>query len=242
MGQGKVRVALLFGGRSGEHAISAATAAGVLAAIDREKYDVIPVGITREGRWVVASDDPAVWELRAERLPEVTAGSGSEVVLAPSTEGSQLQAVDPGSVPAALGEVDVVFPVLHGPYGEDGTVQGLLEMAGIPYVGSGVFASAAAMDKQHMKALFRADGLPVGRYAVLRPGDPLEVYGVHRGRRRKIDYTVTGVRAYHKTNLPYRQIFDQHSVGRLAIITCGGPFDASTGNYLDNILTYAVPS
>ena len=94
MSERKVRVALLFGGRSGEHAISAATAAGVLGAIDREKYDVLPIGITRDGQWVVASDDPSVWELRSGRLAEVTAASGSEVVLSSSSAGPQLQVLE----------------------------------------------------------------------------------------------------------------------------------------------------
>jgi D-alanine-D-alanine ligase len=166
---GKVRVALLFGGRSGEHAISAATAAGVLKAIDRDKYDVTPVGITRDGRWVVASDDPAVWELRPGRLPEVTAAAGSEVVLSSSTGAPQLQVLEPGAVPSVLSEVDVVFPVLHGPFGEDGTVQGLLEMADVKYVGAGVLASAVGMDKHYMKLVFAAHGLPVGPYVVVQP-------------------------------------------------------------------------
>ena len=167
----KVRVALLFGGRSGEHAISAATAAGVLKAIDRDKYDVLPVGITRDGRWVVASDDPAVWELRSGRLPEVTAAAGSEVVLSASVDGPQLQVLEAGSVPEVLSQVDVVFPVLHGPFGEDGTVQGLLELADVRYVGSGVLASAVGMDKHYMKLVFAAHGLPVGPYVVVTPRD-----------------------------------------------------------------------
>ena len=164
-------MALLFGGRSGEHAISAATAAGVLKAIDREKYDVIPVGITRDGQWVVASDDPAVWELRSDRLPEVTAASGSEVVLSSSSDGPQLQVLEAGSVPSVLAQVDVVFPVLHGPFGEDGTVQGLLELADVRYVGSGVLASAVGMDKHYMKLVFAAHDLPVGPYVVVTPRD-----------------------------------------------------------------------
>ncbi|MBJ7356624.1 D-alanine--D-alanine ligase family protein [Nocardioides sp.] len=171
MNDAKVRVALLFGGRSGEHAISAATAAGVLKAIDRDKYDVIPVGITRSGQWVVASDDPAVWELRSGRLPEVTAGSGSEVVLSSSADGPQLQVLEAGSVPEVLAQVDVVFPVLHGPFGEDGTVQGLLELADVRYVGSGVLASAVGMDKHYMKLVFASHGLPVGPYVVVTPRD-----------------------------------------------------------------------
>ena len=150
----KIRVALVFGGRSGEHSISAATAAGVMKAIDREKYEVLPVGITREGRWVLASGDASHYELTGGRLPEVTRESGREV--------------------ASLGEagdVDVVFPLLHGPYGEDGTIQGLLELAGIPYVGAGVLASAVGMDKHYMKLVFAGHGLPVGPYVVVKPRD-----------------------------------------------------------------------
>ncbi|WP_205474267.1 D-alanine--D-alanine ligase family protein [Nocardioides sp. SYSU D00038] len=171
MSQRKVRVALLFGGRSGEHAISAATAAGVLKAIDRDKYEVLPVGITRDGRWVVASDDPAVWELRSDRLPEVTAAAGSEVVLSSAADGPQLQVLAPGAVPEVLSQVDVVFPVLHGPFGEDGTVQGLLELADVRYVGSGVLASAVGMDKHYMKLVCAAHGLPVGPSVVVAPRD-----------------------------------------------------------------------
>ncbi|GAB7004500.1 D-alanine--D-alanine ligase family protein [Nocardioides sp. AN3] len=150
----KVRVALVFGGRSGEHAISAATAAGVMRAIDRDKYDVLPVGITREGRWVLASGDAARWELASGRLPEVTTESGREVASL-----------------GEVGEVDVVFPLLHGPYGEDGTIQGLLELAGVRYVGAGVLASAVGMDKHYMKLVFAGHGLPVGPYVVVKPRD-----------------------------------------------------------------------
>jgi D-alanine-D-alanine ligase len=150
----KVRVALVFGGRSGEHAISAATAAGVMKAIDREKYDVLPIGITREGQWVLPSGDATQWELTADRLPEVTRASGREVTGL-----------------AEAGEIDVVFPLLHGPYGEDGTIQGLLELAGVHYVGAGVLASAVGMDKHYMKLVFTGHGLPVGPYVVVKPRD-----------------------------------------------------------------------
>jgi D-alanine-D-alanine ligase len=119
----------------------------------------------------VASDDPAVWELRSGRLPEVTAASGSEVVLSSSSDGPQLQVLEAGSVPEVLAQVDVVFPVLHGPFGEDGTVQGLLELADVRYVGSGVLASAVGMDKHYMKLVFAAHGLPVGPYVVVTPRD-----------------------------------------------------------------------
>lgn len=167
---GRTRVAVLFGGRSSEHAISCVSAGSVLSALDHERYDVIPIGITREGRWVLPADDQRL-SLDGGELPEVTGGRG--VVLAPDPTATGLQVLDPADGVRALDGVDVVFPVLHGTFGEDGTVQGLLEMAGLPYVGSGVFASAAAMDKAHMKAMLRAAGLPVGPYATLRPGEGL---------------------------------------------------------------------
>lgn len=166
----RTRVAVLFGGRSGEHAVSAATAAGVLRAIDRDRYDVIPVGITREGRWVLAADDPERWQITDGRLPEVTAESGAEVVLSLARGERSLRVLEPGQVPAVLGDVDVVFPVLHGPFGEDGTVQGLLELADVHYVGAGVLASAVGMDKHFMKLVLAGEGLAVGPYTVIRPG------------------------------------------------------------------------
>jgi D-alanine-D-alanine ligase len=166
----KVRVALLFGGRSGEHAISASTAAGVLRAIDRDKYDVVPVGITREGRWVVAADEPERWQITDGRLPEVTADSGAEVVLSLTAGERTLRVFEPGQVPGVLGDVDVVFPLLHGPFGEDGTVQGMLELADVHYVGAGVLASAVGMDKHYMKLVLAGQGLPIGPYTVIRPG------------------------------------------------------------------------
>ncbi|ACZ31303.1 D-alanine/D-alanine ligase [Xylanimonas cellulosilytica DSM 15894] len=167
----KTRVALLFGGRSGEHAISAATAAGVLRAIDRDVYDVVPVGITRDGRWVVAADEPERWEITDGRLPEVTSDDGAEVVLSLTAGERTLRVLEPGQVPGVLGEVDVVFPLLHGPFGEDGTLQGLLELADVHYVGAGVLASAVGMDKHFMKLVLEGQGLPVGPYTVILPRD-----------------------------------------------------------------------
>ncbi|WP_270888573.1 D-alanine--D-alanine ligase family protein [Pedococcus sp. 5OH_020] len=160
------RVAIVFGGRSSEHAVSCATAAGVMGAIDREAYDVIPVGISRDGHWVLADADPELLSLTPERSPEV-AGHGAGVVVPLATTDRTLTALEPQQVPRSLGEVDVVFPLLHGPFGEDGTIQGMLELADIRYVGSGVFASAAGMDKHFMKVLFAGAGLPVGPYAVI---------------------------------------------------------------------------
>jgi D-alanine-D-alanine ligase len=157
----RTTVALLFGGRSGEHGISCVTAGGILAAIDRERFDVIALGITREGRWIHVSDDPADWTLVDGRAPEVDP-AGDEVLL-PGTrhrpgERLTLRTVRDGEV-HDLADIDVVWPLLHGAYGEDGTVQGMLEMLDVPYVGSGVLASATAMDKAATKLVLRAVGL-----------------------------------------------------------------------------------
>ncbi|HST82894.1 MAG TPA: D-alanine--D-alanine ligase family protein [Kineosporiaceae bacterium] len=163
------RVAVLFGGRSSEHAVSCITAAGVLRAIDRSVYDVIPVGVTRAGRWVLAADDPSRWELTDGTLPEVKDGAGPGVLAPVAAGDSRLQILEPGQVPRELAEVDVVLPLLHGPFGEDGTLQGLLELTDVRYVGSGVLASAASMDKHVMKIMLAGAGLPVGEHVVVRP-------------------------------------------------------------------------
>jgi D-alanine-D-alanine ligase len=153
--------------------VSCVTAGSVLAALDRQAYDVVPVGITREGRWVLVDDDPERLAIRDGRLPEVDSAAarsapGSEVLLAPGgASRPALVVTEPGQVPRVLGEVDVVLPLLHGPFGEDGTLQGLLEMAGVRYVGSGVLASAMGMDKHHMKLALAGHGLPVCRYVVV---------------------------------------------------------------------------
>jgi D-alanine-D-alanine ligase len=165
------RVAVVFGGRSAEHAISCVSAGSVLAAIDRDRFDVVPIGITPEGRWVLAPDDPAGMAIRGRTLPSVDP-TGTALALPGDPTAKGLVVLEAGDVPPDLGSVDVVFPLLHGPYGEDGTLQGLLELAGVPYVGSGVFASAAAMDKHHMKQLLQAEGLSVPSYVVVRAGEP----------------------------------------------------------------------
>lgn len=167
----RIRVAVVFGGRSTEHAISCVSAGSVLAALDREQYDVVPVGITPKGGWVLTGGDPEALQIAGRALPHVD--SGTSVVLPGDPTAGGLLMVEPGDGARLLGSVDVVFPVLHGAYGEDGTIQGLLEMAGVPYVGSGVLSSAAAMDKEFAKKLLRAEGLPIGDYAVLRPGQAL---------------------------------------------------------------------
>ncbi|MEV7780420.1 D-alanine--D-alanine ligase family protein [Kitasatospora sp. NPDC088351] len=168
----KPRVAIVFGGRSSEHAISVSTAGSVLRAIDREKYDVLPIGITHEGRWALVSDEPARMAITDGRLPDVAhvAEALDGRVALPLDPGSrEVVWSEPGSAPKVLGEVDVVFPLLHGPWGEDGTLQGLLELSGVPYVGNGVLASAVGMDKEFTKRVLASHGLGVGRYTVVRP-------------------------------------------------------------------------
>jgi D-alanine-D-alanine ligase len=140
----RFRVAILAGGRSSEHEISLASARSVLESLDPEHYDVVTVAIGRDGRWELGSGDGSV----AETLP-----------------------VPAANAPATLGSVDVVLPILHGPFGEDGTVQGLLELAGIPYVGAGVAASALCMDKDLLKKVLRDSGIPVARHIALRDGE-----------------------------------------------------------------------
>ncbi|MEW6032754.1 MAG: D-alanine--D-alanine ligase family protein [Bacillota bacterium] len=188
----KLRVGVVFGGRSGEHEVSLMSAGSILANLDPEKYEVVPIGITKEGRWIVTGDplralkeglaaagpcrlvallgDPAV----AGKLVELPAGDAPPPSEAAPAEAGELSAESgpqraTGLRPAGpLPALDVVFPVLHGPYGEDGTIQGLLELAGIPYVGAGVLGSALGMDKVAMKDVLRTHGLPVLDYVLVK--------------------------------------------------------------------------
>jgi D-alanine-D-alanine ligase len=159
------RVAVLFGGRSAEHEISCLSARSVIDALDPDRIEVIPIGITREGRWHRLSGPPAL-PSETGRMPEVTDRSGTAVELAGEGTTSELVAADGSREP-----IDIVFPVLHGPFGEDGTVQGMLELAGIPYVGAGVLGSALGMDKDVQKRLFREAGLPVGPFETVHERD-----------------------------------------------------------------------
>lgn len=152
-------VMVVFGGRSSEHQISCATAAGVLGAIDRSRFDVIPVGITREGAWVLEDDNPEKFRLNPENLPEVV-DNGTRILMPDSTATRVVSVVRDG-VRNDLGSVDVVLPLLHGPFGEDGTVQGMLELVGLPFVGSKVLAASVAMDKHFTKLVLQAAGLRV---------------------------------------------------------------------------------
>lgn len=162
----KLRVGVIFGGRSGEHEISIRSALAVIEAIDRKKYDVVPIAITKEGKWLApaAATEVLPPSARARLTPETIANNPGDIAILgdPSHRGLTTLASD--GAPGSSQKLDVVFPVLHGPYGEDGTLQGLLEMADIPYVGCGVVASACGMDKVAMKMLFAQAGLPICKY------------------------------------------------------------------------------
>ena len=177
----KKRIVVLYGGRADEHPISCVSVAGVLNAMDTERFDPVPVGITKAGQWIVGGEDPRGWDLTGDALPEVTVTPQSRPVILDMARGAdgflvgdhaELESgaaegqatVKPSAARGdldTLGHIDAVLPVLHGPFGEDGTVQGLLEMMGVPYVGCGVFASAACMDKHFTKILLAAAGIPV---------------------------------------------------------------------------------
>jgi D-alanine-D-alanine ligase len=176
----RLRVGVIFGGRSGEHEVSLASAASIIAALGQRGHDVVPIGIARDGRWIVGGDPLAALAEQARiALPsgddtgpvkKALADRAESVRSATST--SLVRSEPAGSVPSELRHgLDVVFIALHGPYGEDGTIQGLLEMADVPYVGAGVLASAVGMDKATMKTLFRAHGLPVVEHVVVARRD-----------------------------------------------------------------------
>jgi D-alanine-D-alanine ligase len=162
--EGRVRVLVLFGGRSSEHPISCITASGVLRAMDPACYEVVPVGITATGQWAGFDADPATWNLPGGDLPHVPE-PGDPLSLHLRADGThELVSATSGD---SHGAIDVVFPLLHGPFGEDGTLQGQLEMAAVPYVGPGVLASAVGMDKHFMKLAFQAAGLRIGPWETI---------------------------------------------------------------------------
>jgi D-alanine-D-alanine ligase len=170
----KLRVGVIYGGRSGEHEVSIASAAAVMQNLDQQRYEAIPIRIEKDGRWILPDRLPssssaadAIEESRAHAAPRIgTAGREAHLLAHPGDH--QIMTIQRGSTPAISGlALDVVFPVLHGPYGEDGTVQGLLELANIPYVGAGVLASAVGMDKAVAKLVFAARGLPQAKYLVV---------------------------------------------------------------------------
>ena len=161
----RLRVALLFGGRSAEHDVSVISAGNVFRALDPARYDTVPIGITRSGVWLLSS-------LNDGAFPAAVPKSGPRVALVPGGAGQlAILSETDAAAPDLSCSVDVVFPVLHGPFGEDGTVQGAAEIAGVPYVGSGVLGSAAAMDKDVAKRLMRDSGLPIARFLSFAQGD-----------------------------------------------------------------------
>jgi len=174
----KIRIGVIFGGRSGEHEISLISAESVMRALNKDKYDVLPIGITKEGRWLIGGDPLAQLKAASHTPQELTGGSPKSEVPGPKSGvptrdlvlGTwNLELGTPSLKPRSpLADVDVVFPVLHGPYGEDGTVQGLLELANLPYVGAEVTASALGMDKALQKTIFRQKGIPVVDFLVVK--------------------------------------------------------------------------
>src|ERR1044071_3868758 len=185
----KIRIGVIYGGRSGEHEVSVRSARSVIEAADAEKYEVIPVAITKEGRWLSPAESASLLPESAQRKLPNYAGGGENVssaLVVDTSRGGLLRQEGAGEVDQRL---DVVFPVLHGTYGEDGTIQGLLEMAGIPYVGCGVLASSTGMDKVAMKTLFRHAGLPVCKYDwFLRRDWERDGAGVARRVERELGY------------------------------------------------------
>ncbi|WP_193509945.1 D-alanine--D-alanine ligase family protein [Cryobacterium sp. BB736] len=165
----KTTVVLVFGGRSSEHAISCATAGGVLAAIDRDRYNVIPVGITTDGAFVLEEDDPERLALGAE-LPTVI-DNGTRVLWPESAATRELRVVETDGSVRSLGDIDIAFPILHGRFGEDGTIQGMFELIGLPYVGNGVLASAIAMDKHMTKSVLQSAGVEVAPWVAVTEAD-----------------------------------------------------------------------
>jgi D-alanine-D-alanine ligase len=160
----KIRVGVIFGGRSGEHEVSLVSARSVMGAMDEQKYEIVPIGITKEGRWI-ASGDP----MKALEAGDTGASRPAALLGDPSRRGlMRLEDTERAVEATRLAELDVVFPVLHGPYGEDGTVQGLLELAGIPYVGADVTGSALGMDKAVFKDVMQAHGLPIVDYVLVK--------------------------------------------------------------------------
>lgn len=158
----KKRIAVLYGGKADEHSISCISTAAVLNALDADRFEAIPIGITKRGQWITDGEDPRGFVMDGRNLPTVRAVEGSRPVVLDIGAGYDgFFARDPDGSLVSLGHIDAVFPVLHGPFGEDGTVQGLLEMMGVSYVGCGVFASAACMDKHFTKVLLQAAGIPV---------------------------------------------------------------------------------
>jgi D-alanine-D-alanine ligase len=229
----KIRVGILFGGRSGEHEISLLSAASVFEAIDQNKYEIVPIGITKQGRWVTSADAERLLagkaleperHLRAgdpEATPSAAVLQNGEAVVVPPEPHKPGAGMTPFQSDAPTRRatdrainVDVIFPVLHGTFGEDGTVQGLLELAEIPYVGAGVLGSAAGMDKDIMKSLFRATGLPIVKHVtILRSDWESEPKKVQKTIERSLKYPVFVKPANLGSSVGISKVHDRKELG-----------------------------
>jgi len=218
------RIAILFGGRSAEHEISVISARSVIDALDPERYEVVPIGVTKQGHWQLMPGGPPVLPPGSrEALPEVTERSGPEVALDQEPGSQTLVAEDGSRTP-----IDVVFPVMHGPHGEDGSIQGFLEMAGVPYVGAGVLASAVGMDKAVQKVLFRAAGIPVIEHEVVHEREWEEDPEAVEARAAHLGYPLfakpstlgssVGVTKVHETGELRGALEDAFRYGRKALL------------------------
>ena len=218
------RIAILFGGRSAEHEISVISARSVIDALDPERYEVVPIGVTKLGHWqLMPGGPPALPPGSREALPEVTERSGPEVALDQEPGSQTLVAEDGSRTP-----IDVVFPVMHGPHGEDGSIQGFLEMAGVPYVGAGVLASAVGMDKAVQKVLFRAAGIPVIEHEVVHEREWEEDPEAVEARAAHLGYPLfakpstlgssVGVTKVHETGELRGALEDAFRYGRKALL------------------------
>jgi D-alanine-D-alanine ligase len=219
----RLRVLLVFGGRSAEHEVSVVSATSVAQALDPERYDVVAVGIDKEGRWHLLPGPPALPAGASHDLPSVREDEGAEVSLA--REPGSREIVGAGGERRAF---DVVFPVLHGPFGEDGTIQGLLELAGIPYVGAGVLASAVGMDKAMQKVLFEAAGLSVAPHTVVHERDWREDPEAVEARTADLGYPAfvkpaalgssVGITKVHEPGHLARAVDEAFRYGRKALV------------------------
>jgi D-alanine-D-alanine ligase len=219
----RLRVLLVFGGRSAEHEVSVVSATSVAQALDPERYDVVAVGIDKDGRWHLLPEPPALPAGASHELPSVQEDQGSEVSLARGPGSREI--VGAGGERRAF---DVVFPVLHGPFGEDGTIQGLLELAGIPYVGAGVLASAVGMDKAVQKVLFQAGGLTVAPHVVVHERDWQEDPEAVEARAADLGYPVfvkpatlgssVGITKVHEAGHLARAVNEAFRYGRKALV------------------------
>jgi len=244
----RIRVGVVYGGRSSEHSISAVSAGSILAALDPAKYDVVTLGITRTGRWVRVDVGAEQLRIVGRELPEVRPADGVE--LAVRRPGGEVAVFDAGSAISALDDVDVVFPVLHGAYGEDGTIQGLFEMAAVPYVGSGVLASAACMDKVFTKVVLRSAGLTVGDYVAVRRSEVVSAADVeHLGlpvfvkpARAGSSVGISKVRSYEQLPAALNAAFEHDSKVLIEAAIAGREIECGVLQDADGAIMASAPA